>query len=71
MCVCSGALCYAGLSLSRVCVSVHAAGGECYDINLLGTGSALCWHVSPYHADNVKYLSTGVCCRPDNQRQDY
>lgn len=34
---------------------------ECYDINLLGTGSAVCWHVSPFHADNVKYLSAGVC----------
>lgn len=61
-----------GLSLClSVCVrargSVH--GSECYDINLLGTGSALCWHVSPSHADNVKYLSTGVCCCPDNQRK--
>lgn len=44
------------------------AGRECYDINLLGTGTALCWHVPPFHADNVKYLSTGVCGHPERHR---
>ena len=77
LCVCA-CVCYAGAKSNLcvcahvcVCVSesdcVHAAGRECYDINLLGTGSAVCWHVPPFHADNVKYLSTGVCGHPDNQ----
>lgn len=59
-------MCYTGISLICVCDCVHGAGRECYDTNLLGTGSAVCWHVSLFHADNVKYLSTGVCGHPDN-----
>lgn len=47
-----------------VCVCMGLVGRECYDINLLGTDSAVCWHVSSFHADNVKYLSTGGCGHP-------
>lgn len=49
----------------RVCAVLRVF----YDFKLLGTGSALCWHVSSFHADNVKYLSTGVCCHPETQRK--
>lgn len=62
-----GAVGYAGLRLIGVCDCVRRAVRECCNINLLGTESAACWHLPLFHADNVKYLSTGVCGHPANQ----
>ncbi|MEQ2207833.1 hypothetical protein XENOCAPTIV_019393 [Xenoophorus captivus] len=49
---------------------MHRAWRECCNINLLGMGSAVCWHVTLFHTDNVKYLSTGVRGTPLISRQD-